>query len=184
MLLDCHTCEEILTIVSSTYCGLKILMTTLRAGGIIMWRSSAYSAAIVCGLKRRASVEHAHSEVASIRNDERRKYAVPCLPSICGTRACQPFARASCRLATEQGPVLLVPPQRSRGDIATRRCEGQVWPGRVSSVRRFYRHSRHPADRACYWAVASAPTINKCRADTRVWRVREMMSYFRFLVTT
>ena len=170
MLLDCHTCEEILTIVSSTYCGVNIFMTTWRAGGIIMWRSSAYSAAIVCGLKRqrRANVEHAHSEVASIRNAERRKYPIPCLPSICGTRACQPSAQAPCWLASAQGPVVLGPPQRLRGDTATRRCEGQVWPGRALSVRRFYRHSRHPADRACYWAVASAPAINKRQVDTIV----------------
>ena len=69
MLLDCHICEEILTIISSTYCGAKVFMSTYTQGGVIMWRSSAYSAATVCGLKRqlRASVEHAHSEVASIR---------------------------------------------------------------------------------------------------------------------
>ncbi|SRR5260370_23929017 len=79
MLLDCDTYEEMLTIISSTYCGAKVFMSTYTQGGVIMWRSSAYSAAIVCGLKRqlRASVEHAHSEVASISEAERRKYAIP-----------------------------------------------------------------------------------------------------------
>ena len=138
--------------------------------GLIMWRSSAYSAAVVCGLKRqlRTSVEHAHSKVASIRGAERRKYAIPRLPSIRGTRACRPLAQASCRLISEQGPVMLGRPQRSRGNTATRRSESQVWPGRALSARRFYRHSRHLAGGACHRAVASAPATDKRQVNTRV----------------
>src|SRR5258708_21478922 len=115
MLLDCDTYEEMLTIISSTYCGAKVFMSTYTQGGVIMWRSSAYSAAVVCGLKRqlRTSVEHAHSRVASIRGAERRKYAIPRLPSIRGTRACRPLARASCRLISVQGPTTLVRARRA-----------------------------------------------------------------------
>ena len=142
-------------------------------GGVIMWRSSAYSAAIVCGL----SVSSAPASNMLIpRSPRSRKLNAantrsPCLPTICRTRAYRPLAQASCRLTSEQGLVVLGRPQRSRGYTATRSREGQVWPGRALSARRFYRHSRHLAGGGCHWLShqpSTAPAINKRQVDTRV----------------
>jgi len=141
-------------------------------GGVIMWRSSAYSAAIVCGPSvRSASASNVHIP----RSPRSRKLNAAntrssCLLSICGTRACRPLAQASCRLTSEQGPVVLGPPQRSRGYTATLGSEGQAWPGRALSARRFYRHSRRLAGGGCHWLShqpSTAPAINKRQVDTQ-----------------
>lgn len=139
-------------------------------GGVIMWRSSAYSAAIVCGLS--VSSAPASNMLIPRSTRSRKPNAATtrsaCLPSICGTRAYRPLAQASCRLTSEQGLVVLGRPQRSRGHTAARRSEGPAWPGRPVIARRFYRHSRYLAGGACHWAVASAPAINKRQVNTRV----------------
>jgi hypothetical protein len=151
-------------------------------GGVIMLRSSAYSAAIVCGLKRRlrARVEHAHSEIASIRKLNAANTRSSCLPSICGTRACRPRAQATSRFGSEQAPVVLADLTDRATGTATRGSQVQVRCGRASSARRRYRHSRRQTGGDRHWLLRhhiTAPgNLMNARRIHRVRGVYEMNS--------
>jgi len=121
----------------------------------------------VCGLKRqlRASVEHAHSAVASIRKLNAANTRTP---------ACHQFA------AREDADRLLKRPvgwaaskvrwgrahlsdraPTPRRPVAKVRCD----PVELCPQRRFYRHSRHLAGGAVIGPVALSPAINMRQVD-------------------